>query len=152
MTFEFNKIEHFFGLINKLVEFFSFIISIKTLKIQSFYQSVNLIIPSHENLFFPSEDKGRRKKRKDFILQKRRKKGKSTFERTSCKDLSPFSVLKPDIGRNADKRWDCRLSRHSFNQKNIKHVSGKATPFHPHGITLSGKRCSPTEKQMVYFT
>ncbi|WP_125910860.1 hypothetical protein [Bacteroides timonensis] len=102
-----------------------------------------MIIPSRENIFFPPEDKEGRKKRKDFNLQKRRKKGKSTFGRTSWKDLSSFSVLMPDIGRNADKRWDCRLSRHSFNQKKIKHVSGKATPFHPHGITLSGKWLHP---------
>ncbi len=33
------------------------------------------------------------KKRKDFNLQKRRKKGKNTFGRTSWNDLSPFSIL-----------------------------------------------------------
>ncbi|MBD8985396.1 MAG: hypothetical protein EGR83_25720 [Bacteroides cellulosilyticus] len=65
-----------------------------------------MIIPSRENVFFPPEDKGRRKKRKDFILQKRRKKGKSTFGRTLWKDLSPFGILKLDIRQNADKKWN----------------------------------------------
>lgn len=139
MTFEFNKNRAFLW-INKQTRRILFLDDChKTLMRQSFYQSDNLIIPSHENVFFPSEDKGRRKKRKDFILQKHRKKGKSAFGRTSWKELSPFSVLKPDIGQNADKRWDCRLSRHSFNQEKTRHVFGKATPFHPHGITLLGK-------------
>ena len=110
-----------------------------------------MIIPSRENVFFPPEDKEGRKKRKDFILQKRRKKGKSTFGRTSWNDLSPFSVLKPDIGRNADKRWDCRLSRHSFNQKKIKHVPGKATPFFGKGVALPKNRWCILPEYIICF-